>query len=78
MEETLLEIMEEICDDPEVREDLDMDLFEEGLMDSLAIVELLVAIEESFGIVLSPTEYEKEELSTIHKIEKILREKGVQ
>lgn len=76
MREKLLDIMEEICDDAIVREDLDMDLFEEGLLDSLAIVEVLVAIEEKFGILLSPTEYENEELATVNKIEKILLEKG--
>ena len=55
-----------------------MDLFEEGLLDSLAIAELIVAVEEEFKVVLSPTEYEKEELSTVHKIEKILKAKGVE
>lgn len=78
MEEKILDILERVCDDEDVRENLDMDLIEEGLMDSLAIAELLVAIEDEFGIVLSPTEYEKEDLSTAHKIEKILREKGIQ
>lgn len=77
MEEKLLRIVEKICDDETVRDDLDMDLFEEGLMDSLAIVELLVEIEEEFGIIVSPTEYDKEDLSTIHKIERVLIEKGV-
>lgn len=78
MEEKILDILERVCDDEDVREDLDMNLIEEGLMDSLAIAELLVAIEDEFGIVLSPTEYEKEDLSTVHKIEEILREKGIQ
>lgn len=77
MQEKLLDIMEEVCDDEIVREDLDLDLFEEGLLDSLAIVEVLVAIEEEFGIRLSPTEYENEDLSTVRKIEQILTDKGV-
>lgn len=77
MEEKLLEILEKICDDGMVREDLDLDLMEEGLMDSIAVVELIVAIEEEFGVVLPPTEYEKENWSTVHKIEKILMEKGI-
>lgn len=77
MREKLLDILERICDDEIVREDLELDLLEEGLMDSLAIVELIVAIEEEFNVILAPTEYEKEDLSTVHKIEKILSEKGV-
>lgn len=77
MEEKLLKILEDICGDETIGNDKDMDLLGEGLMDSMDIVELLVAIEEEFGIALSPTEYEKEELSTFHKIEEILRGKGI-
>lgn len=76
MREKLLDIMEEVCDDKIVREDPDLNLFEEGLLDSLAIVEVLVAIEDEFGIRLSPTEYENEDLSTVRKIEQILEDKG--
>ena len=54
MEEKLLEILEQICDDDIVREDLELDLVEEGLLDSIAVVELIVAIEEEFGVSLSP------------------------
>lgn len=68
MEEKLLDIVETICDDEVVREDLDMDLVEEGLLDSLAVVELLIAIEDEFGVRLSPTEYDKEDLATVHKL----------
>lgn len=78
MEEKLLDILERICDDEAVREDLDMDLFEEGLLDSLAVAELIVAIEEEFKVIVSPTEYEKEEMSTVHRIEKILEAKGIE
>lgn len=78
MVEKILSILEKICDDDAVREDMDMDLFEEGLMDSLSTVELIVAIEDEFGIVLSPTEYDKDELGTVNKILCILKEKGIQ
>ena len=58
MEEKLLSILEEICDDEIVREDKDVDLFETDLIDSLGVVSLMVAIEEEFGITLAPTEIE--------------------
>lgn len=77
MKEKLLEIVVELCEEDAVRDDLDMDLFEEGLLDSLAVAELLVAIEEEFGVVLSPTEYDKTQLATVNKIAQILIEKGV-
>ena len=49
IKEQVLEMLEEICEDEVVREDLDINMKEEGLMDSLAFVEMLVKIEEIFG-----------------------------
>lgn len=77
MKEKLLEILTNICDDEIVKEDSDMDLFEEDILDSLGLVELLLAIEESFGVTISPTEYEKEDLSSVNRILHVLKEKGV-
>ncbi len=77
MEEKLLDIIERLCEDEVVREDLNLDLFEEGLLDSLAMVELLLEIEDVFGVTISPTEYDKGELSTVNKIQNVLVSKGV-
>ena len=77
MEEKLLDILEKICEDDIVRSEPDLDMYEEGLLDSLATAALLIALEEGFGVVISPTEYEKDDLSTVNKIKKILKDKGV-
>lgn len=77
MLEKLLDIVEEICEDDAFREDLEIDLFEEDFLDSLALVELLLALEEAFGIKLPPTEYTKADFSTVKRIEKVLTDKGV-
>lgn len=76
MQEKLIEIIYNLCEEDIVREDLDIDLFEEGLLDSLAMTELLIAIEDEFGITLSPTEYDKTQLATVHKIEQVLKQRG--
>lgn len=68
MEEQMLDLLEEICDDAIVREERDVDLFEEGLLDSMAAIELLVAIEENFGVEIAPTAVEREEMNTVNKI----------
>lgn len=68
MKEKVLDLLEEICEDDVVREDLDINLFEEDLMDSLAFTELLVGIEENFGIVISPSEVERSDVETPNKI----------
>ena len=68
VEETLLDLLEEICADDVVREERDVDLFECGLLDSMGAIELLVAIEESFGVEIAPTAVEREEMNTVNKI----------
>ena len=67
LEEKVLSIIEEICEDNVIYEERDINLKEEGLMDSLAFVELLVRMEE-FGIEVAPTEVTYEEIDTPNKI----------
>lgn len=68
MQETVLDILEEICEDSVVRQDLDMDLFESDLMDSLGFAEMLVSIEDQLGIVIAPSEVAREDIKTPNKI----------
>ena len=67
LEEKVLAIIEEICEDDVIYEERDINLKEEGLMDSLAFVELLVRMEE-FGIEVAPREVTYEESDTPNKI----------
>ena len=67
LEEKVLAIIEEICEDDVIYEERDINLKEEGLMDSLAFIELLVRMEE-FGIEVAPTEVTYEEIDTPNKI----------
>lgn len=73
MEEKVLALLEEICEDDVVREDLNINLFEEDLLDSLAFTELLVGIEEQFGIVISPSEVERTDVETPNKIIELIK-----
>ena len=68
IKEQVLEMLEEICEDEVGREDLDINMKEEGLMDSLAFVEMLVKIEEIFGLSIAPTEVTYEEIDTPNKV----------
>jgi D-alanine--poly(phosphoribitol) ligase subunit 2 len=45
-----------------------VDLFEEDILDSLTAIELLVALEENFGVSIAPTELEREEMNTVNKV----------
>ena len=68
LEEEVLSMLEEICDDDAVYEERDTDLFETGLLDSLAAIEVLVEIESRYGVSIAPTEVEREEMNTVNKI----------
>ena len=68
VKEQVLDMLEEICEDDVVREDLDINMKEEGLMDSLAFVEMLVRIEEIFELSIAPTEVTYEEIDTPNKV----------
>ena len=50
--EIVLDLLEEICGDDIVREDLDINLLEEDLIDSLDYTELLIEIEEKIGVIM--------------------------
>ena len=68
MEDRIIDLLVEICEDELVRENLDMDLFESGMMDSLAFAELIFGLEDKYGIVISPSEIKRENMNTPRKI----------
>ena len=65
MEEKILDILEEICGDEVVKEDRDINLLEEDLMDSLDYTELLIAIEDNFDVVIAPSEISLDRKSVV-------------
>lgn len=68
LEQRVLDLLADICDDDAVREERDIDLFDAGLLDSLAGIEVLVAIEEEFGVEIAPTEVDRDQMNTANKI----------
>ena len=76
MKDKVLEIFIEVTGNDEIAEDFDLDLFEAGLLDSLAIIEVLIQIEEKLGIKLQPTDLEREDMSTVNKLTEFLENKS--
>lgn len=75
MEDKILELLAEICEDDSVMQDRDQELFESGLLDSLGFAEFLVELEERFQIVIAPSEVERSEIDTPAKIVALAMEK---
>ncbi|MDA9472164.1 D-alanine--poly(phosphoribitol) ligase subunit DltC [Enterococcus sp. 5H] len=68
IEETVLTILEEITGTDEVRENKDVNVFDEGLMDSLATVQLLVEIDGQLGVQVPVSEFDRDLWNTPNKI----------
>ncbi len=64
----ILDMLEDICGDDIVRENLDINLLEEDLIDSLDYVTLLMDVEDKIGVVLAPSELKREEMDTPNKV----------
>jgi len=75
LDKIALEIMEKACETDEIREDLDLDLFETGLIDSLSKINLILFMEETLNIRLQPTDLEKEDISTVNHFKDFLKKK---
>ena len=78
MEQKILEILADKCGvDPEdLREDMDIDMFEEGLLDSFATLSLMVDFENELGIKLEITEIERKDINTPNKVIEFLKQRG--
>lgn len=68
MEDKILDILADELGTDEVKDNRDMDLFEEGLMDSLAMVQFLVDLEGETGISVPVSEVKREDWNTPNKI----------
>ena len=72
MQETIIGIFEDVLGCDEIRDDLNLNLFEAELLDSLAIIEVLLEIEERLGITLQPTDLERSDMATVNNLVKFL------
>lgn len=68
MEEKILEMLAELCEDDIVKSRKDIDLFDTGLLDSLTFAELLFNIEDNFQVIIAPSEVEHADFNTPEKI----------
>ena len=68
IDERIVELIVEISGEDEVADERDLDLFEEQVLDSMAAIELLVAIKDEFGVSIAPTELDRDEMNTVNKI----------
>lgn len=64
----VLQLLVSVAETDEVRDNLDLPLYDYQLLDSMRTVQLILAIEEEFGIKISPAEFDRESWATPRKI----------
>ncbi len=64
----VLAVLAEVAETPEVRQNLDLRLYDLDILDSLKTVELIVAFSQNFGVEISPAEFEREQWATPRQI----------
>ncbi|MDI6534932.1 D-alanine--poly(phosphoribitol) ligase subunit DltC [Bacillus zanthoxyli] len=70
----VLNVLEEVCENDIVKENPDVQLFEEGILDSFGIVSLLVEFQERLNIEVSISDFDRDEWATPNMIIKKLKD----
>ena len=73
--EQTVEILASVAETDVVRREPDVLLFEDGILDSLKTVELILALSRAFDVYISPTEFDREAWATPRKIAAYIEQK---
>ena len=76
-EDMAIEILETVTGTEGLDEDKELDLFEAGLLDSLAVISIIVQIEEKTGVALQPTDFQREDIASVVAFAKYLEAKDI-
>ncbi|HDR7449164.1 TPA: D-alanine--poly(phosphoribitol) ligase subunit DltC [Bacillus toyonensis] len=70
----VLDVLEEVCENDIVKDNPDVQLFEEGILDSFGTVSLLVEFQERLNIEVSISDFDRDEWATPNMIIKKLND----
>ena len=68
MKDQILDILADITGSDEVKKDLDVNIFETGLLDSMGTVQLLLEFQYQLGVDVPVSEFDRSEWDTPNKI----------
>ena len=78
LEERIIEIIENLTGFKNLKENKDIDLLENEILDSLAFIELITNLEEEFDIEIQPTQVSPDTWRKIENIVKMVEEKKIE
>ena len=68
MEDKIIEIIEEISEYKDLKNNLNIDLIENEILDSLAFIELMTRLEDEFNVEIQPTNVDPNIWRSVSKI----------
>lgn len=74
MEEKIIEIIENLTGYDKLKENVDIDLLENEILDFLAFIELMTTLEEEFNIEIQPTQVDPNTWRSVKKIVELVEE----
>lgn len=72
MEEKIIEIIENLTGYDKLKENVDIDLLENEILDSLAFIELMTTLEEEFNIEIQHTQVDPNTWRSVKKIAELV------
>lgn len=73
MEDRIIEIIENLTDYKELKNNKEIDLLENEILDSLAFIELISALEKEYNIEIQPTQVNPKTWRSISSIAELVR-----
>lgn len=73
MEDKVIDIIVEISENYEVRNNLEIDLIENEIIDSLGFINLISRLEEEFDIEIQPTQVKPETWRSVSSIVELIK-----
>lgn len=75
MEEKVIEIVEKVTEYKDLRKNIEIDLLENEILDSLAFIELINTLEEEFDIEIYPTQENPQTWRKVRNIIEMVKRK---
>lgn len=74
-DEIALRILEDVTETEGLDEDKDLNLFEAGLLDSMAIISMILSIEDELGLKLEPTDFTRDDVKSVNCLAEFLKKR---
>lgn len=75
MRDEIIDIIIKVTNYTELKENIEIDLIQNEILDSLAFIELITELEETFDVEIQPTQVPSDTWRSVEKIVKMIEEK---